>query len=644
MSNVASHDIFSIQTKASGPAGKLPLSAEEMRSKPSGDIFGMTQSAGMGWKASELGRDHYLVLSTQGGLRAPDGQPIALGFHTGHWEIALQAQTASERLRELGGVPFAAYCSDPCDGRTQGTVGMFDSLPYRNDAAQVFRRLARSLPTRKGILGVATCDKGLPAMMMALAGLGDLPSVIVPGGVSLPPEQGEDAGAVQTIGARFSHGMLSLDEATELGCKACASPGGGCQFLGTAATSQVVAEAMGMAVPHSALAPSGQPVWLDIATRSADAVVAMKQNGTALRDILTPAALKNAMALHAAFGGSTNLLLHIPAIAYCAGIDRPTVDDWSAINKAVPRIVDVLPNGPTHHPTVRVFLAGGVPEVMLHLRELNLIDASQRSVTGRTIDEELNDWEQSERRQRFREILKEQDGVDPNDVILSPERARDRGLTSTVMFPSGNLAPEGAVIKSTAIDPSLVDENGVYAHEGPAKVFTSEHDAIAAIKQNEIEAGDVLVVTGCGPIGTGMEETYQLTSALKFLPFGKHVALVTDARFSGVSTGACIGHVGPEGLAGGPIGKLKSGDVISIQLDRNSLEGFVNLVGEGDDRFDAEEGAKRLAKRETRDDIAPHSALPDDTRLWAALQGVGGGTWGGCVFDVDQIVARLQSS
>ena len=644
MSNVASNDIFSIQTKAPGPSGKLPLSAEEMRSKPSGDIFGMTQSAGMGWKVSELGRDHYLVLSTQGGLRAPDGQPVALGFHTGHWEIALQAEAAAERLHRLGGLPFAAFCSDPCDGRTQGTVGMFDSLPYRNDAAQVFRRLARSLPTRKGILGVATCDKGLPAMMMALAGMGDLPSVIVPGGVSLPPEQGEDAGAVQTIGARFSHGMLSLDEATELGCKACASPGGGCQFLGTAATSQVVAEAMGMAVPHSALAPSGQPVWLDIATRSADAVVAMKQNGLALKDILTPAAFKNAMALHAAFGGSTNLLLHIPAIAYCAGIERPTVDDWSAINKAVPRIVDVLPNGPTHHPTVRVFLAGGVPEVMLHLRELNLIDTSQRSVTGRTIDQELNDWEESERRHRFREILKKKDGVDPDDVILSPERARERGLTSTVMFPSGNLAPEGAVIKSTAIDPSLVDEDGVYAHEGPAKVFTSEHAAIAAIKQNEIEAGDVLVVTGCGPIGTGMEETYQLTSALKFLPFGKHVALVTDARFSGVSTGACIGHVGPEGLAGGPIGKLKTGDVISIRLDRNTLEGFVNLIGEGDDRFDAEEGAKRLAKRETRADIAPHSALPDDTRLWAALQGVGGGTWGGCVFDVDQIVAKLQSS
>jgi len=639
-----SQDIFSIQTKASGPVGKLPLSANEMRSKPSGDIFGMTQSAGMGWNPAELGRDHYLVLSTQGGMRDEGGEPIALGFHTGHWEISLQTREASERLRQLGGIPFAAYCSDPCDGRTQGTTGMFDSLPYRNDAAQVFRRLARSLPTRKGVLGVATCDKGLPAMMMALAGLSDLPGIIVPGGVSLPPETGEDAGAVQTIGARFSHKLLTIDEANELGCKACASPGGGCQFLGTAATSQVVAEAMGMSVPHSALAPSGQPVWLDIATRSADSLVAMRKNDLSLKDILTPASLRNGMALHAAFGGSTNLLLHIPAIAYCAGIERPTVEDWIDINKAVPRIVDVLPNGPSHHPTVRVYLAGGVPEVMLHLREMNLIDTTQLTVTGLTLEEELNLWEQSERRLRFREILKQQDNVDPDDVILPPKRARERGLTSTVMFPAGNIAPDGSVIKSTAIDQSLVNENGIYSHEGPAKVFTSEKAAIAAIKQNEIEAGDVMVVTGCGPIGTGMEETYQLTSALKFLPFGKNVALVTDARFSGVSTGACIGHVGPEGLAGGPIGKLKDGDIISIIINLKKLEGSVNLVGDGKELFDADEGALRLAKREMREDILPHPELPDDTKLWAALQGVGGGTWGGCVFDVEEIVDRLRSS
>ena len=178
MSKEVSQDIYSIQTKAPGPVGKLPLSANDMRSKPSGDIFGMTQSAGMGWNPAELGRDHYLVLSTQGGIRDDAGNPIALGFHTGHWEISLQPREAAERLKKLGAIPFAAYCSDPCDGRTQGTTGMFDSLPYRNDAAQVFRRLARSLPTRKGVLGVATCDKGLPAMMMALAGLSDLPGII----------------------------------------------------------------------------------------------------------------------------------------------------------------------------------------------------------------------------------------------------------------------------------------------------------------------------------------------------------------------------------------------------------------------------------------------------------------------------------
>src|SRR5207237_8296259 len=242
-------------------------------------LFGRTANAGMGWAPSELGRKQFLILSTQGGLRAPDGKPIALGYHTGHWEIGLLVEAAALELRRLGAIPFAGYCSDPCDGRTQGTPGMFDSLPYRNDAAQIFRRLIRSLPQRSGVIGVATCDKGLPAMMMALAGMRDLPSVLVPGGVTLPPEQGEDAGAIQTIGARFAHGLLTLQEAADLGCRACASPGGGCQFLGTAATSQVVGEALGMSLPHSALAPSGQPIWLDMAIRSARALVRLESLG-----------------------------------------------------------------------------------------------------------------------------------------------------------------------------------------------------------------------------------------------------------------------------------------------------------------------------------------------------------------------------
>ena len=641
--SAAREDIFQIRTKAPGPTGSLPLTEEILRDRPSGDIFGLTQNAGMGWDPSEAGRKPYLILSTQGGVRAPDGKPIALGYHTGHWELGLLVEAAARELKRLGVVPFAAYCSDPCDGRTQGTDGMFDSLPYRNDAAIVFRRLIRSLPVRAGVLGIATCDKGLPAMMMALAGMKNLPSVLVPGGVTLPPEDGEDAGKIQTIGARFSHGMISLQEASDLGCRACASPGGGCQFLGTAATSQVVGEALGMSLPHSALAPSGQPVWTDLAVQSARALVELEKRGLKLKDILTSGSIRNAMAVHAAFGGSTNLLLHIPAIAHAAGLRRPTVEDWIEVNRRSPRIVDVLPNGPQFHPTVRVFLAGGVPEVMLHLRRLGVLDTSVLTATGATLDDVLNEWERSERRRRFREILRQQDGVDADDVIMSPERAKERGLTSTITFPRGNLAPEGAVIKSTAIDPSVVDADGVYRKEGPAKVFVSEKAAMAGIKNGRIESGDVLVLAGCGPMGTGMEETYQLTSSLKHLPFGKHVALVTDARFSGVSTGACIGHVGPEALAGGPIGKLRDGDVIRIVINRTTLEGALDFVGEAGRTFSPEEGAKVLAARASREDLAPAANLPADTRLWAALQQAGGGTWGGCVYDVESVLALLEA-
>ena len=634
-------EIFQIQTRAAGPAGSLPLTKEMLSHSPSGDIFGLTQNAGMGWNPAEAGRKQFLILSTQGGLRAPDGRPIALGYHTGHWEIGLLVQAAAEEFRRRNTIPFAGFCSDPCDGRTQGTTGMFDSLPYRNDAAVLFRRLARSLPLRAGVLGIAACDKGLPAMMMAVAGLRDLPGVVVPGGVTLPPANGEDAGTVQTLGARFAHGMVSLSEAAELGCRACASPGGGCQFLGTAATSQAVSEALGLSLPHSALAPSGQPVWLDIATRSARALQRLDERKLTTGKILSDASIENAMVLHAAFGGSTNLLLHIPAVAHAAGLKRPTVEDWIAVNRRVPRLVSVLPNGPVHHPTVRVFLAGGVPEVMLHLRRLGLLQTEVLTVTGKTLGENLDWWEKSERRSRFRELLEQQDGVGADEVIYSPEQAREAGMAGTLVFPRGNLAPEGSVVKAAAIDASLFNGNGVYRHEGPARVFVNEQDAMAAIKQGRIQAGDVLVLAGIGPMGTGMEETYQVTGALKYLPHGKQVPLLTDARFSGVSTGACIGHIGPEGLAGGPIGKVLDGDMIRIIIDRNRIEGSVDLVGEGGRRFSPEEGEIVLARRSTRPDLAPHPALPEDTRLWAALQLAGGGTWAGCVYDAEQIAELL---
>ncbi len=640
-----SEDAAQVATRGDGPSGRLPLTDEMLRNWPSGDLFGLTQNAGMGWDPNMMAGPQFVVLSTMGGMRADDGQPIALGYHTGHWEVGLQVRAAAETITAAGGIPYAAYVSDPCDGRSQGTTGMFDSLPYRNDAAIVMRRLIRSLPTRQGVLCVATCDKGLPAAMIAIAGCKDLPGIIVPGGVTLPPTSGEDTAKVQTIGARYAHGEITLEEASEAGCRACGSPGGGCQFLGTAATSQVVAEALGLTVPHAALAPSGQSTWLDMARYSAESLMELARKKIKLSDILTQKSLANAIAVHAACGGSTNLLLHIPAIAHAAGLKRPTVEDWSAVNRRVARFVDVLPNGPKNHPTVQLYLAGGVPEIMLHLRELGAVDCSCMTVIGKNWNEILDEWQNSSRRAAMRQLLRDRDGIDPDDVIIPPKVAKQRGLTSTVVFPLGNLCPEGSVIKATSIDPTVIDPDGVYRHTGPAKVFTSEHAAIRAIKgqsDRKVEAGDVLVLIGCGPLGTGMEETYQLTSALKFIKWGKHVAIVTDARFSGVSTGACIGHVGPEALAGGPLGKVKDGDSIEIIVDRNQLSGSVNLVAAEGKPLTAAQADELLAQRSVHGELKADQRLPDDTRLWAALQQVGGGTWGGCVYDVDEIIRVIE--
>lgn len=629
-----------------GPQGRLPLTAGALREEPSGNLFGMTQNVAMGWHPEEVNRDHYCIVSTHGGLRAEDGSPLALGYHTGHWEVSLLVERAAATLRAHNNIPFAVYCSDPCDGRTQGTAGMFDSLPYRNDAAMTMRRLIRSLPTSQGVMGIGTCDKGLPAIMMALAGTADLPGIVVPGGVTLPDPEAEDTAIVQTIGTRFAHDLITLDYAAEMGCRACGSAGGGCQFLGTAATSQVIAEALGLALPHSALAPSGEPVWLDIGHRSALALLHLKATNIRLRDILTQHALENAMLVHAAVGGSTNLLLHLPAIAHAAGLSLPTVADWQAVNRSVPRLVDALPNGPHNHPTVQVFFAGAVPEVMLHLRAMGLLHLDVLTVSGQTLGENLDWWAQSPRRRLCRERLAGEARVDPDHVIMSAEQARANGLSSTVVFPTGNVAPQGSVVKATAIDPDVIGPDDIYRKRGTARIFTSEKDAVAAVKgitDAPVEPGNVIVLIGIGPLGTGMEETYQLTSALKYVPWGKHVPVITDGRFSGVSTGACIGHVGPEALAGGPVGKLRDGDEIEIVIDRKTLEGHINLVAADGRELAPPEADRLLSQRTPHPDLHAHAKLPDDSRLWAALQQVSGGVWNGCIYDVDRIVAVIEA-
>ena len=618
--------LYSFDAITDGPPGRLPLDADRLASMSSGELFGWTQNVAMGLDPKRLSSSEFLILSTMGGMRGPDGEAVALGYHTGHWELGLLGEAAARALTERGAIAFAGHVSDPCDGRSNGTDAMLDSLPYRNDAAVVLRRLARSLPGRAGVLGIATCDKGLPAMMMALAGLPGVPSVVVPGGVTLLARDAEDTGTVQSLAARFARGEITLEHAQVMGCRACGSSGGGCQFMGTAATSQVIGEALGLTLPHSALHPSGTDLWLDMARRSAGALVDAALRGSTVRDVLTDDAVHNAMVVHAAVGGSTNLYLHLPAIAHAAGLDRPGVEEWRRVNASVPRLVDALPNGPKNFATVHVFLAGGVPEVMLRLAERGALRLDAVTVSGMSLGDQLSWWEGSERRARMRDRLHRIDGIDPDDVIRRPGSE----LSGTVTILGGGLAPGGAIVKSTSIDPRLLDVDRVYRAAGRARVFTSESAAIDAIKHRTIVPGEVMVLIGIGP-SFGMPETYQVTSALKHIDDGGRIPLVTDGRFSGVSTGPCIGHVTPEADAGGPIGRVRDGDRIEIEIDPTALTGRVDVL----DSIDGRAAHPGLDAR--------RADLPDDTRLWAALQARSGGSWGGCVHDVDAIIAALES-
>jgi putative YjhG/YagF family dehydratase len=646
---VSPDDIYNQPTSASGPGGSLPLTADEMRTWSSGDIFGLTQDSGMGMTPALMKQDQVMVLTTMGGLKFADGRPAAYGLHTGHWQIDSMVLSLCERLGKLGLNAYACHVSDPCDGRTNGTMGMRDSLGYRNDAAATMARLARSLPKRKGIFGVGTCDKGFPAIMMALAGQHGYPAIAIPGGVTLPTKGAEDAGRVQSVSTRFAQGEISLQYANDMGCRACGTPGGGCQFLGTAASSQVCGESLGLCLPHSALSPSGFPVWFDIARRSGDAMKNMIANGIVVQDVITEDSIWNAMLVHAAFGASSNMLLHIPAIAFAAGVRRPTVEDWVRASMATKRIADTLPNG--EHATVRAYLAGGVPEVMLHLRDAGLLKLNCMTVTGLTVEQNLEWWEKSQRRERFKQILQEQDGVDPEAVIMPHSKSKFSG---TLAFPQGNLTPDGSVIKVTAVDPSLFTGDD-YLHLGRARVFTSEATAMAAIKGTggaenpPLEHGEIVVLIGIGPSGAGMPEIFQVTGALKYTTALKGTPVLTDARFSGVSTGPCVGHIGPEACENGPISRLQDGDWIQIRVSRVNGSGSIDLVGEasvpeGSSDLSPERGARILSQRLPFIPQGPNTSLPNEIQNWAMQVAVSGGTWGGCVYDPAALRAALAAS
>jgi putative YjhG/YagF family dehydratase len=643
-----------IRTTAPARTTPLTLTISDFEGA-SGDQFAFQQNAAMSADNPRLNpaARNIHVVSTHGGFIGKNGQRLAASAHTGSAELHLLIEGACEALIDSGYFPIASYCSDNCDGRTQGTLGGFDSLPSRNDAYRAMIGQCRSLPQRRGVLGVATCDKGLPAVMMMLAAAGHqlkLPGIVVLGGVALPPAiddsnravweaagvSPEDAGKSQSLGSRLALGQVTLEQASLIGCAACATVGGGCQFFGTAATAQVIAEALGMALPHTALAPSGQPIWEDSGRRAALALDQMIESGTTMKDILTADAVHNAMVIHAMSGGSTNLLLHIPAICRKAGLEIPTVEQWNNINREVPRILSVLPNGPVNHVTVRAFLAGGVPEMMLHARSLGLLKLDAKTVTGKCLGDVLEDWESSDRREYVRETLREQDGVDPDEVIMAPAKAKKMGLEATVIIHRGNLAPEGALVKSSVMDPVLFDANGVFKSVRDARVFTGIESCMNTIRAGKIKADDAIVLIGLGPM-VGMPEIANVTNALKDIPGLEHVVVITDARFSGHNKGASFGHVTPEALKGGPIGKVVDGDKIQVYVNRPQLEASIDLVIHHDGHWSVERGSQVLQGRETRNDLMIDPRCPEEVIQFGLSTE---SAWKGCVADTAGL-ARL---
>ncbi len=644
------------QIATTAPARTTPLAISgEAFDGPSGDQFGLQQNAGMIGDNQRLNpvAPNVHVVSTHGGFIGSNGERLAVSAHTGSAELHRLIAGACDQLVTDGFLPIASYCSDNCDGRTQGTLGGFDSLPSRNDAYRAMIGQCRSLPQRRGVLGVATCDKGLPATMMMLAAAGkqlNLPGIVVLGGVALPPSidesnravweaagvSPEDAGKSQSLGSRIALGQVTVDQASLIGCAACATVGGGCQFFGTAATAQVIAEALGMALPHTALAPSGQAIWADSGRRAAEALKAMIEAGISMQDILTQDAVHNAMVIHAMSGGSTNLLLHVPAVCRKAGLEIPTVEQWNNVNRDVPRILSVLPNGPRNHVTVRAFLAGGVPEMMLHARALGLLKLDAMTVSGARLGDVLEEWEKSDRREYVRETLREQDGVDPDEVIMAPQKAKSMGLEATVIIHRGNLAPEGALVKSSVMDPELFDANGVFKTVRNARVFTGIQACMQAIRSGTIDQNDAIILIGLGPM-VGMPEIANVTNALKDIPGLEHVVVITDARFSGHNKGASFGHVTPEALKGGPIGKVLDGDKIQVYVNRPDLEASIDLVIHHDGEWSVERGSQALQGRQSRKDLMIDPRCPEEVIQFGLSTG---SAWEGCVADTAAL-ARL---
>lgn len=549
---------------------------------------------GTGWKPEDLSKPQILIESTAG------------DSHPGSGHLNLLVQEVRKGVQEAGGYGARYYCTDICDGESQGTDGINFSLASREMIANMIEIHAMATPFDAGVY-LASCDKGMPANLMGLMRV-DIPSVVVPGGTM---NAGPDMLTLEQLGmysAKFERGEIDEDKlnwAKQNACPSC----GACSFIGTASTMQIMAEALGLTLPGSALMPATSPDLLSYARQAGKRAVEMAGDDTMKpSNIVTMKSFENAILVHAAISGSTNCLLHLPAIAHELGLEI-TGDTFDRLHRGARYLLDVRPAG--KWPAECFYYAGGVPAIMEEIKDHLHLDVM--TVTGKTLGENLQELKENgyyERCEKWLKAFGDRYGISitRQDVIRPYDKAI--GTDGSIAILKGNLAPEGAVIKHTACPKEM------YQAVLRARPFDSEEECLSAVLRHEVEKGDAVFIRYEGPKGSGMPEMFYTSEAISSdKELGRSIALITDGRFSGASTGPVIGHCSPEAADGGPIALVEKDDLIEIDVFGRKL----NIVGVKGERKTPEEIDAILAQRRKAWQPKPKKYQKGTLRLFGEL-------------------------
>ena len=523
---------------------------------------------GTGWTKEDLGKVQVMVESTYG------------DSHPGSGHLNILVEEVRKGIAEEGGFGARYHCTDICDGESQGTDGINYSLASREMIANMIEIHANATPFDAGVY-LSSCDKGVPGNLIGLARV-NIPSVFVPGGTM---NAGPEMLTLEQLGmysAKFERGEINEEKLDWAKCNACPSCGA-CSFIGTASTMQIMAEALGLMLPGSALMPATSKDLKDFAHQAGVQAVKLAKMGLKAKDVVTKESFENAIMVHAAISGSTNALLHIPAIAHEFGIEIDS-DTFDRMHRGAHYLLDIRPAG--KWPAQFFYYAGGVPRIMEEIKSMLHLDVM--TVTGKTLGENLEELKKNGFYEKCEAYLKPWN-LKRTDIIRTFDNPI--GTDGTVAILKGNLAPEGAVVKHSAVPKEM------FKAVLKARPYDCEEDAIAAVLSHEIKPGHAVIIRYEGPKGTGMPEMFYTTEAISSdEELGKAIALITDGRFSGASKGPAIGHVSPEAAAGGPIALLEEGDLIKIDIPERILE----IVGINGKECSKEEVDKVLSERKSK--------------------------------------------